>query len=27
VLMLVTGVVPNWILTVINQSVTRFFGG
>jgi NADH-quinone oxidoreductase subunit M len=27
VLMLVTGVVPNWILTVINQSVTNIFGG
>jgi NADH-quinone oxidoreductase subunit M len=27
VLMLITGVVPNWILTVINQSVTRMFGG
>ena len=27
VLMLVTGVVPNWILTVINESVTRLFGG
>jgi len=26
-LMLVTGLVPNWILTVINQSVTRFLGG
>jgi NADH-quinone oxidoreductase subunit M len=26
-LMLVTGIVPNWILTVINQSVTRLFGG
>ena len=27
VLMLVTGVVPNWILTVINASVTRILGG
>jgi NADH-quinone oxidoreductase subunit M len=27
VLMLVTGIVPNWILTIINQSVTRLFGG
>ncbi len=27
VLMLVTGVVPNWILAVINDSVTRLFGG
>jgi len=25
-LMLITGVVPNWILTVINESVTRIFG-
>ena len=27
VLMLVTGILPNWILTVINSSVTRLFGG
>ncbi len=27
VLMLVTGVAPNWILPVINESVTRLFGG
>lgn len=27
VLMLVTGLAPNWILSVINASVTRFFGG
>jgi NADH-quinone oxidoreductase subunit M len=27
VLMLVTGIVPNWILTIINQSVTQIFGG
>jgi len=27
VLMLVTGLVPNWILSVINASVTRLFGG
>ncbi|MFN8372027.1 MAG: NADH-quinone oxidoreductase subunit M [Anaerolineae bacterium] len=27
VLMLVTGLVPNWILTVINQSVTHILGG
>ncbi len=27
VLMLVTGVVPNWILPIINDSVTRLFGG
>lgn len=26
-LMLITGVVPNWILTVINESVTRILGG
>lgn len=26
-LMLITGVVPNWILTVINDSVTRILGG
>ena len=27
VLMLVTGIVPNWILSVINASVTRMLGG
>jgi NADH-quinone oxidoreductase subunit M len=27
VLMLVTGLVPNWILPIINNSVTRIFGG
>ncbi|MBI5669974.1 MAG: NuoM family protein [Chloroflexi bacterium] len=27
VLMLVTGIVPNWILPIINDSVTRLFGG
>jgi len=27
VLMLVTGLAPNWILQVINGSVTRFLGG
>ncbi len=27
VLMLVTGVVPNWILPMINESVTRILGG
>ncbi|HVU11596.1 MAG TPA: NuoM family protein [Phototrophicaceae bacterium] len=27
VLMLVTGLAPNWILSVINASVTRIFGG
>ncbi len=27
VLMLVTGIAPNWILQVINASVTRIFGG
>ncbi len=27
VLMLITGLVPNWILAVINASVTRIFGG
>ena len=27
VLMLVTGVVPNWILPIINESVTRILGG
>jgi NADH-quinone oxidoreductase subunit M len=27
VLMLVTGIVPNWILPVINDSVTRILGG
>jgi NADH-quinone oxidoreductase subunit M len=27
VLMLVTGIVPNWILTIINQSVTQILGG
>ncbi len=27
VLMLVTGIAPNWILSVINVSVTRIFGG
>jgi NADH-quinone oxidoreductase subunit M len=27
VLMLVTGVYPNWIMPVINQTVTRIFGG
>ena len=27
VLMLITGLVPNWILVVINASVTRIFGG
>ncbi|MBE2267295.1 MAG: NADH-quinone oxidoreductase subunit M [Anaerolinea sp.] len=27
VLMLITGLVPNWILSVINASVTQFFGG
>ncbi len=26
-LMLITGVVPNWILPIINDSVTRLFGG
>jgi NADH-quinone oxidoreductase subunit M len=26
-LMLVTGILPNWILPVINNSVTRLFGG
>jgi NADH-quinone oxidoreductase subunit M len=27
VLMLITGIVPNWILSVINASVTRILGG
>ncbi|HRE47148.1 MAG TPA: NADH-quinone oxidoreductase subunit M [Aggregatilineales bacterium] len=27
VLMLVTGIYPNWIMPVINQTVTRLFGG
>jgi NADH-quinone oxidoreductase subunit M len=27
VLMLVTGIAPNWVLSVINASVTRIFGG
>lgn len=27
VLMLVTGLAPNWVLSVINASVTRIFGG
>ncbi|HEX2905572.1 MAG TPA: NADH-quinone oxidoreductase subunit M, partial [Phototrophicaceae bacterium] len=27
VLMLLTGLVPNWILTIINDSVTRWLGG
>lgn len=27
VLMLITGLAPNWILSVINASVTRIFGG
>ncbi len=27
VLMLLTGILPNWILTVINSSVTRILGG
>ena len=26
-LMLVTGVLPNWILPTINETVTRIFGG
>src|SRR5690606_34560431 len=27
VLMLITGVLPNWILPIINDSVTRMLGG
>ncbi len=27
VLMVLTGVVPNWILPIINSSVTRILGG
>jgi NADH-quinone oxidoreductase subunit M len=27
VLMLVTGILPNWILPVINTTVSRMFGG
>jgi NADH-quinone oxidoreductase subunit M len=27
VLMLITGIAPNWVLSVINASVTRIFGG
>ena len=27
VLMLITGLAPNWILSVINASVTQMFGG
>jgi len=27
ILMLVTGVLPNWILPMINDTVTRLFGG
>jgi len=27
VLFLVTGVLPNWILPMINETVTRLFGG
>ena len=26
VLMLITGIWPNWILPIINQTVTRLFG-
>jgi NADH:ubiquinone oxidoreductase subunit 4 (subunit M) len=27
VLMLVTGIIPNWIMPVINDSVVRILGG
>jgi NADH:ubiquinone oxidoreductase subunit 4 (subunit M) len=26
-LMLITGIAPNWILPIINNTVTRLFGG